>query len=67
MNDESGLLTIPACAAYLQISVAKCYALASRNELPGVVRIGPRSIRVSRRKIDEWLDALVTHEATDGR
>jgi excisionase family DNA binding protein len=49
------LLRIAEAAERLAISRSRAYALAKTGDLPGVVRIGG-SIRVSARRLEEWID-----------
>jgi len=53
-GDDLILLRVPAAARRLDISRSHAYALARIGALPGVVRLG-RSIRVSVRGIDDWI------------
>jgi excisionase family DNA binding protein len=53
--DERLLLKVPAAARRLDISRSYAYQLARTGELPGVVRLG-RSIRVSVRGLEEWVE-----------
>lgn len=48
------MLTVPEAAEYLGIKATKGYEMASRGELPGVVRIG-RLVKVHRPTLDSWL------------
>ncbi len=52
---EAALLSIEEAARVLRISRSRAYELAQGGELPGLVRIG-RSLRVSRRALDGWID-----------
>ncbi len=54
MGPERTLLTVPEAAAYLGIKSTKGYEMASRGELPGVVRIG-RLVKVHLPTLDSWL------------
>jgi len=47
-------LTVPECAAELNIPRTRCYELIQRGELPAV-RIGERSIRVNRKELERFL------------
>ena len=49
------LLTVPELAQLLRISRNAAYSAVSRNEIPGVVRIG-RTVRVSKDAVLAWLD-----------
>ncbi len=53
---ERTLLTVPEAAELLRIKNTKCYELAARNELPGLVRVG-RLVRVHRPTLERWLEA----------
>ena len=48
------LLTPEEVAQLLRLSKSKVYSLLQRNEIPGVVRLG-RSVRVSRRRLEQWV------------
>lgn len=64
--DDAGqplLLTIGEAARALRISRSRMYELLGRGEIPGVVRIG-RSVRISRRSLEAWVDAQVGGQAT---
>ena len=54
-GDDHLLLRVSAAARRLEISRSHAYALARIGALPGVVRLG-RSIRVSVRGIEEWIE-----------
>jgi excisionase family DNA binding protein len=56
MQDEQLLLRVSEAAKRLSISRSKAYDLASRGELPGVMRVG-KSIRVSATRLAEWIAA----------
>lgn len=56
MADERLLLKVPAAARRLDISRSYAYQLARTGELPGVVRLGSRAIRVSVRGLEEWIE-----------
>lgn len=53
--DDSRFMTVPEVAAFLRISRGRAYAMANDGSLPGVVRIGPRSIRVDRERMLQGL------------
>jgi excisionase family DNA binding protein len=48
-------MTVKEAAAMLQIPLTRCYELIQAGELPGAVRIGERSIRVNRRRLEQDL------------
>jgi excisionase family DNA binding protein len=52
--NDALLLKIPEVAALLQISKTKAWEMASRGDIPGVVRLG-RNVRVSRVALEEWV------------
>ena len=47
-------LKVPEVAAVLRIAHSRAYELVADGKIPSI-RIG-RSIRVSRRKLDDWLE-----------
>ncbi len=59
---EPLLLTTVEAARALRISRSRMYELLSRNEIPGVVRIG-RSVRISRRELEMWVAEQVRSAA----
>jgi excisionase family DNA binding protein len=59
------LLSIDEAAQMLHISRTKAYQWAS-TDMPGVIRIG-RSVRVSRRRLEEWIDAATAADAIEQR
>jgi excisionase family DNA binding protein len=58
------LMSITECAHELRIARSRAYAMAAAGELPGVIRIG-RSVRVSRRRLEAWIDSH-TSQDVDG-
>lgn len=54
MNREREWLKVPEVAEVLQIARSRAYELVGSGQIPSV-RIG-RSVRVSRRKLDRWLE-----------
>ena len=52
------LLRATDLAAALGISRSMAYQLMNSNSLPGIVRLG-RSLRISKRALDEWIDRQV--------
>jgi excisionase family DNA binding protein len=54
-EEPAGLMTIEEVARYLRLSRAKTYQLAAVGTIP-TIRLG-RSVRVPRRRLDEWLAA----------
>lgn len=48
------LWTVPELAAYLGTSVQNTYYLLSNGRIPGVVRLGPRAIRINPTAVSEW-------------
>lgn len=51
------LLRIDEVAALLGIGRSKAYVMSSAGTLTGVIRIG-RSVRVSRRALERWIDRM---------
>jgi excisionase family DNA binding protein len=51
---KKGWLTVPEAAEELRIPRTRCYELIQRGELPAV-RIGERSIRVNRSRLERFL------------
>ncbi|MFN2484264.1 MAG: helix-turn-helix domain-containing protein [Candidatus Limnocylindria bacterium] len=54
MTVEPELLKVEEAASFLNIGRSKAYGLASRGELPGVMKVG-HSLRVSRRALLDWI------------
>ncbi|MBX6764678.1 DNA-binding protein [Rubrobacter taiwanensis] len=54
MNREREWLKVPEVAEVLQIARSRAYELVGSGQIPSV-RIG-RSVRVSRRELDRWLE-----------
>lgn len=54
MNTEHEWLKVPEVAQLLRIARSRAYELVSSGEIPSV-RIG-RSVRVSRKELDRWLE-----------
>lgn len=44
-------------AEFLDTSVANTYYLISQDRIPGVIRLGPRMIRVIPEAVREWVSA----------
>ncbi|MBA2690918.1 MAG: helix-turn-helix domain-containing protein [Rubrobacter sp.] len=55
MKEHPRFLTVPEAAHLLRINRGKAYSMAADGSLPGVVRIGPKSIRVDRERLLEGL------------
>ncbi|MBA3779737.1 MAG: helix-turn-helix domain-containing protein [Chloroflexi bacterium] len=55
MDEQGQLLKIPEAAARLRISRSRAYEMAQAGELPGLMRVG-KLLRVSARRLDEWVD-----------
>ncbi len=51
---QEDLLKVPEVAHHLRIPLSRWYDLINRGAIPGVIRIGPHSIRVSRKVLEEW-------------
>ena len=54
MNTEHEWLKVPEVAQLLRIARSRAYELVGEGEIPSV-RIG-RSVRVSRKELDRWLE-----------
>ena len=54
--DDAKLLRVGEAAKLLGIARSRAYEMASSGTLPGVIRIG-RSVRVSQRRLAEWVEA----------
>lgn len=54
--DEQLLISVPEAARRLGIGKSKAWAMAQAGELPGVVRVGQRSVRVSKQALERWID-----------
>jgi len=55
MDESSGMLTIEQVARFLGLGRSKCYDMVARGELPQPIRFGPRSMRISRTVLEQWL------------
>jgi excisionase family DNA binding protein len=55
LTSEPALLTIEEAARLLNIGRTRAYEMAADGTMPGVIHIG-RSVRVSRRRLDAWVD-----------
>jgi excisionase family DNA binding protein len=49
------LWRVTGLAAYLETSVATTYSLIEAGRIPGVVRLGPRAIRIDPQVVKEWV------------
>jgi excisionase family DNA binding protein len=54
MADDQ-LWRVERLAEYLSTSVANCYYLISNDRIPGVVRLGPRMIRIDPDAVRAWI------------
>ena len=54
MDEQHEYLKVPEVAAALRIARSRAYELVGEGEIPSV-RIG-RSVRVSRRDLERWLE-----------
>lgn len=50
------LLTVPELASVLRLTDKAIYRRAQRGEIPGVVRLGGRTLRFRREEILRWID-----------
>lgn len=64
MNDELRLLDADEVADLLRISRSAVYSMVSRQELPGVVRIG-RRLRFDSEKLYEYLRRASSPTSTE--
>jgi excisionase family DNA binding protein len=48
------LWKVPDLATYLETSVSNTYYLIELGRIPGVVRLGPRAIRIDPNAVKEW-------------
>ncbi len=55
MDEQHGWLKVPEVAAELRIARSRAYELVAGGEIPAV-KIG-RSVRVSRKELDRWLQS----------
>jgi excisionase family DNA binding protein len=55
---EPQLLRIAEAAALMNVSRSTAYEMAQRGQLPGVLKFG-RALRVSRRALEQWIDANI--------
>lgn len=53
------VMTVGELAATLRVGRRQAYELVRNGSVPGVVRLGARSIRISRAAVEEWLSADV--------
>lgn len=51
MEDKTCFLTVPEVAQLLRINRGRAYAMANDGTLPGVIRLGQRTIRVDRAEL----------------
>ena len=54
-TENKNWMTVAETAEELRIPLTRCYDLIQRGALPGVVRIGERSIRVNRAELERFL------------
>ena len=54
-ENETPTLSVEATARYLGIGRSLAYSLAQRGELPGVIRLGQKRLRVSRTALERYL------------
>lgn len=64
MNKEHEWLKVPEVAQVLRIARSRAYELVAEGEIPSV-RIG-RSVRVSRRELERWLEGQRYPEVRQG-
>ena len=53
---DSRFFTLEQTAEYLALPMSKVYAMSAAGEIPGKVKLGSRTVRVDRRKLDAWLE-----------
>lgn len=61
MDTKPLLLRGREVAELLNISPSKAHLMMSRNEIPGIIRIG-RSVRVARESLEEWIREQSEHD-----
>lgn len=54
---ENRWLTLQQTADYLAVPMSYIYRKSHENRLPGLVRLGAKTLRVDRQKLDNWLEA----------
>lgn len=61
------LLTVDELAVLLRVDRKTVYEAISRQEIPGVRRIGKKTIRISRAAVLDWIEGRATPSAGQGR
>ena len=62
-NNESATISVEECAKSCGIGRSLAYDLARRGELPGVLRLGQKRLRVSRAALERYLaEGSVGHD-----
>lgn len=64
MDGEKEYMKVPQVAEFLQIGRSRAYELVGSGEIPSV-KIG-RSVRVSRKELERWLEQQRRTEAAQG-
>ncbi len=54
MDEQHEYLKVPEVARVIRVARSRAYELVAEGDIPSI-RIG-RSVRVSRRELDKWLD-----------
>jgi excisionase family DNA binding protein len=57
MSMPEQLWTVDRLAEFLATSSANTYSLIERDRIPGIVRLGPRAIRVDPDAVKSWVEA----------
>jgi excisionase family DNA binding protein len=57
MAEGDSLWTVDRLSAFLHVPRSTAYYLVAHDRIPGVVRLGPRLIRIDPEAIRAWLDA----------
>lgn len=55
MSDDRYLISVPEAASRLGIGITKAWTMARDGSLPGLVRIGTRSVRVDAERLRAWV------------
>jgi len=55
VQNQTAVLTVPEVAEILRVSRPRAYEMVNTGQIPGVIRLGERGIRISRQKFEKWL------------